>query len=145
MSNCNFPTLSDRITKIVIETEDVTDADSENSVKVKICQEQKCCETPILPGGYGRGMLTTFSGTDLGDCNNNKINILKSIEATVIMPSSTNGYRGKSITIFSTSGLAICPITIWLDNDDPNTPHNKLKIDCSVTGKVLGGKETLIF
>ena len=63
--------------------------------------------------------------------------MLEPMEATVILPSSTDGYRGNSITIFSIIGQAICPITIWLDNDNMNLPHNQLKIDCSVKGRLL--------
>ena len=136
-SNLNFLVLSDSITKIAFETSDVTDAGSENSLKVKICQKQKCCETPIFPGKYEKGSVSTFSGTDLGDCENESVDMLEPMEATVILPSSTDGYRGNSITIFSVAGQAICPITIWLDNDNINLPHNQLKIDCSVTGRLL--------
>ena len=111
---------------------------------------QKCCETPILPGKYEKGSISTFKGTDLGECEHESVNKLAPIEVTVFWPSSTNAWLGTSITIFSVSGqLAVCPITTWIDNDnDPNDTGymahtNALKIDCSVKGKVVGREKTL--
>ena len=138
-----FLSFSEIINKIALATANATWAASKNSIKVKICQKQECCETPIFPGEYKVASISTFSGTDLGECKHESINKLVPIEATVISPSSTDGWLGTSITILSVSGqLAVCPITTWIDNDNDRHP-NTLKIDCSVKGKVVGRKKTL--
>ena len=133
-----FHTLSDSITEIVLATADETYAGSENTIKVKICQELNCCETPILQGRYERGSLTTFSGKDLGDCEYESIDINLPIEATAIVPSNApaDGWIGTSININYVSGhSAICPLNnTWIDNKGSWAPSS-LKVSCSDKGK----------
>ena len=100
---------------------------------------QKCCETPILPGTYEKGSITTFSGTNLGECDSASINMLEPVEATVIMPSSTNGWGGTSINIYSSSGHYVnCPVTLWIDTDEVKREFSSnFKIDCSIKGRAF--------
>ena len=86
---------------------------------------EQCCQTPILPGYYAKGSTSKFSGSDLGECENMAVKIEEPIEATIIMPTSTNGWLGTSVTIRSFSNQAsLCPITSWIDNNDSNAPNS---------------------
>ena len=102
---------------------------------------EQCCQTPILPGYYAKGSTLKFLGSDLGECENMAVKIEEPIEATIILPTSTDAWLGTSVTIGSLSNQAsVCPITSWIDNppdanDSDNAP-NSYETTCSYGGTI---------
>merc|ERR1739848_230088 len=93
-------------------------ADSSNNLDIKICQDQKCCNTGTLIGNFDKGSKKQFQGKKIGDCFLFELNSNEDIDVTFNQLNS-DGWRGELLTIITVQDMATwtygCPVTTWLD------------------------------
>ena len=111
-------------------------ADSSNNLDIKICQDQKCCNTGTLIRNFDKGSTNNFGTTIIGECGNFKLNSNEDIDVTFTQL-TTDGWRGEllSITLFDgDNGWRYeCPITTWLDKDSTEGYSSIFETNCKVT------------
>ena len=104
--------------RITTDTEELSGCD--NCIQIKICQDQTCCTTSSQLGEFNLGTMKILSESQqLADCATQKLNIHSSAPTDVTLThSTTNGWKGKTITIHTPKAYYQCLITKWLDSDD---------------------------
>ena len=104
--------------RIITDTEGNSGCD--NCIQIKICQDQSCCTTSSQLGQLNLGTtLKILSKSHLADCATQKLNINSNAPINVTLNHlTTNGWKGKTITIHTPKAYYICLITKWLDSDD---------------------------
>ena len=97
------------ITEIKISTDDISVADCTSCFWMKVCQNSDCCSTPIFPGEFPKGSTRSFSGSELGACENMVINDFNAqIEATFHHVASTmDAWKGTMTQIRTGKKLAL--------------------------------------
>ena len=115
-------------------------ADSSNNLDIKICQDQKCCNTDTLTGKLDKGSEKYFFPENFGECHEFEINSNEDIDVTFNQV-STDGWRGELVKIVFNKELDYyfygCPITTWLDvnsqEDDGENNPSSFETVCKVT------------
>ena len=76
-------------------------ADCTSCFWMMICQNSHCCSTPILLGDFPKGSTRSFSGSELGVCENMAVNDVNvDIEVTFHHVASTmDAWKGTVIKI----------------------------------------------
>ena len=101
---------------------------------MQICQNYFCCQTLTFPGTYAIGTTETFSGSQLGECENAAININETIHVT-FNTISTNGWKGTVATIHTNSKHEdisyLCLITSWLDSGSGAVAPDNFETTCT--------------
>ena len=109
-------------------------ADSSDNLDIKICQDQKCCNTGTIKANFDKGS-TQHIGSP-GECDNFELNYNEDIDVTFTQL-TTDGWRGEllSITLFDgDNGWKYeCPITTWLDKDSTEGYSSIFETNCKVT------------
>ena len=84
-------------------------ADCTSCFWMKVCQNSDCCSTPIFPGEFPKGSTRSFSGSELGACENMVINDFNAqIEATFHHVASTmDAWKGTMTQIRTGKKLAL--------------------------------------
>ena len=110
-----------RVGRIDLTTANRKWAESKNSIRIKICQEnapeRNCCRTKILPGTYKRNQITQFTSS-LGSCTLRRFDVTRPIQLT-IFSRRRDSWKGRGVTIYdwnqdtnSWSEMFNCPMRI---------------------------------
>ena len=105
--------------RITTDTEELSGCD--NCIQIKICQDETCCTTSSQLGelNLGTTMKILSKSQLLAECATQKLNINSNVPINVTLNhSTTNGWKGKTITIHTPKAYYKCLITKWLDSDD---------------------------
>ena len=118
------------IEKIRILIDSVDESGCSACLRIKISQPENSCTTPILHDLTGD---KTYSGSEIGDCGDLRIDINLPIDVT-FQHETTDGFKGKFAILRTMPNSYQCPITEWLDSDDSNY-ENSFSTRCIAAGK----------
>jgi len=112
-------TINDLISHISLTTRDAYSANSEDNLRLEVCQGSSCCKTNKLPGQYLRGQTATWTESAvLNDCSGMRIDVNENVQVTIDASELTNDWKGQAISISTVDGQSTyCPINtnqfIW--------------------------------
>ena len=124
--------LSDQttITKITIKTLDAKDAQTDDPVFIKICNEKllDCCETELenpQSNDFEKDEVNEFNANLLGECGSLSVDEIKTVTMRM---EGKNGWKGEYVKVELSNGNEVtCPITEEIDN------NGSMNLNCSLS------------
>ena len=116
----------------------ITDPNEANAgcpacLRIQIGKNPNFCTTPILPE-LTDGSTKMFSGSEIGDCKDFRININLPLDEVTFQHETTNGWKGQLVLVNTKHNSYKCPIIDWLDSDDPDY-KSSFETSCTAAGK----------